>query len=240
MPDGGDSPEWDLLTLIAHWNVYGLPVLLLAVTGIALLWRRFRPLTAAWLDGRAAVRRIGLIHYGLALHDLIHLAQELLTWRTMGIFQSNPTFSVRAPALAVLVNALLGFGLRRLSPLARRLAIGWYVLWSLFAIWITAWMWHYGAAVELADWPDYLVGKGMPLVLLAVVFSPQIKRVFAAPADQPGARVRESGSAPGSTSWPVVSLLTLWLLVVVGSTLVVDAADWLSRLVLGPDLGGSP
>jgi hypothetical protein len=240
MPDGGDLTEWDLLTLIARWNLYGLPVLLLVIIGTALVRHRFRPAAAVWLNGIAAVRRIGLIHYGLALRYLIQLVQELLTWRTMGILQSNETFNVRAPALAVLVSALLGFGLRRLSPLARRLAIGWYVLWSLVAIGITAWMWHYRAAVDLADWPDYLVGKAMPLVLVAVMFSPQIKRVFAAPGGQPSARAQEPESAPAPSGWPVVSLLTLLLLVVVGSTLLVDAADWLSRLVSAPDLGESP
>ena len=38
MPDADDAIEWDILTLVDWWNLYGLPVLL-AVVAISVLVR---------------------------------------------------------------------------------------------------------------------------------------------------------------------------------------------------------
>src|SRR5260370_29139341 len=112
MPDVGDSFEWDFLTLAAWWNLYGLPVLLLAIATVTILARRRRgPAALASLDGNSTVRRVGLIHYAMALRALIQLVQELLALRIMGIPQSFPVFGLIPPAIALLLNPLFGLGL---------------------------------------------------------------------------------------------------------------------------------
>ncbi len=90
MPDDGDlNLYYDFLTIVAWWNLYGLPALLavVAVVVVVILARRHaRSAKIAGLvdDGTLAVRRIGLIHYGLALRAGIFLVQELLTMRIDG------------------------------------------------------------------------------------------------------------------------------------------------------------
>jgi hypothetical protein len=241
MPGLGDSFEWDFLTLAAWWNLYGLPVLLTASAVVTVVLARRNPLVAptGGLGRLQTVRRIGLIHYGLALRALIQLVQELLALRVMGIPQSFPVVGLIAPA-AVLVNALLGLALRRRRPRGWLWAFAWYALLSLIAISVTVWMWRYNAAVDAADWPDHLVSKGMPLYLLVVMLLPRTRCVFAAqsPAQEKSTEPRDPergpASAPTPAGPPVVSLLTLMFLIIVTSTLVVDVADWVIRLATEP------
>jgi len=242
MPTGDDSIEWSFLTLVTLWNLYGLPLLLAVVAGAVVIRRRSTSRAAAGLDGLRTVRLIGLIHYALALRSLCQLTQELLTLRAMGIPESFA--NLITCALAVLVNPLLGLGLRHRPPRARRWAISWYAFLSLFAIGATLWLWRYHVEVDPARWPDHLVGYGLPLLLLGVMLLPRIKRVFAADAasrpevgSEPGDRERVPAltptlSAPTRARWTIVSLLCLLLLMIVISTLVVDVADWASRLVI--------
>jgi hypothetical protein len=237
--------EWDFLTLVSVWNVFGLPALLGLVVARSLIRGRTRIPSQGDDDGPdariAMVRQIGLIHYAAGLRALIAFAQEVLTLRTMGIFQSNPITGLIFPFAAMTVNPLVGRGLRRLRPGARRWAIVWYVLWSFFGVWASYWMWRYGASVSAADWPDHVAGKALPLILLVVMYLPRIRRVFvkqsvgrqeryddASRADLAlvtGERSRRRGS-------PLLACLVLLLLIVVCSTLVVDAADWIHRLVV--------
>ena len=97
------------------------------------------PRLTRWQDRSRSIRRIGLIHCALALHALISLVQELLTIRTMGIPESH--VSLVGSSISTLVNPVLAFGLLRRRQAARRLAIGWYVILSLIAVLVVAWLW---------------------------------------------------------------------------------------------------
>jgi len=239
--DTGDVAEWDFLTLVAWWNLYLLPALLALVIGAVVIRRRLRPDGLGVQDGVRTIKRIGLIHFVLGLRALIVLVQELQAFRTMGIFQSNPISNLAA-VLGVLINPLLGIGLRRLNPGARRWAIAWYVLWSLMAAGTTYWIWHYHALVNPADWPDHLVGKALPWFLLFVMLLPQTRRLFS-----PGLKFEAARQAaeipsdevalPSQRAWPILSRVVVVLLIVACSTLVVDAADWIYRIVAEPELG---
>jgi hypothetical protein len=238
MPEGAWS-EWDFLTFVALWNLYGLPGVLGLVLGALLVWGRRHDAADSRREGVATVRRIGLIHHVIGLRALIALAQELLTLRTMGIFQSNPITGLIFPFVSMIVNPLLGIGLRRLRPGARRSALAWYVIWLFFAAWASYWIWRYGAPVSLADWPDHLVGKALPLVLLIVMLLPHVRRAFPSGQTRSDAEA-EAGPLQAPTSnlgagGSFFSGLVLLLLIVACSTLVVDAADWTLRLVAGPE-----
>ena len=235
MPVTGDSIEWDFLSLVTLWNLYGLPVLLVAAAVVIGL--RFRPAAPGLLDGFRTVRLISLIHYGLALRGLIQLVQELLTMRAMGVPESFANLITWT--IAVLVNPLLGLGLWQRRPRARRWAIAWYVLLSVIAIIVTVWLQRYHVAIDPARWPDHLVGKGLPLFLLGVMLLPRI--ITAEPVPQrvletdPGNRERMAASTPpppARTGWTIVSLLSLLLFFVVISTMLVDVADWTDRLIV--------
>jgi hypothetical protein len=241
MAGGTFTGEWDFITLVTLWNFYGLPALLVGVVIGVVFRRRSRSRADAILDSLRTVSLVGLIHYGLTARALIQLFQELLTLREMGIPESF--FSLISWALASLVNPLLGRGLRRRRPRARQCALLWYGLLSFIAIAVVLWRRRYHVAIDPARWPDYLVGSGLPVFLLVVMLLPRIKRVFIAgapaPPDEakvPSDREQAPDRAPISTnspptSWCITSLLCLLLLIIVSSTLVLDVADWASRLV---------
>ena len=106
MPEIEDAIEWDFITLVAWWNLYGLPVLLVVVAIAVLIRSRSRPATTPRQDSSRIVRRIGLIHCALAIQALIFLVQELLTMRTMGIPESF--ISPIAGLIDTVVNPVLG------------------------------------------------------------------------------------------------------------------------------------
>ena len=234
MPAMEDAIEWDFVTVVECWNLYGLPVLLALVAIAVLVRRRSRPEPSGLSDSQRIVRRIGLIHCVLAAQALIVLVQALLTMRTMGIPESF--VSPIAGLLETLVNPVLAIGLLRRRSLTRRLAIVWYAIRSLLGILIIAWRWYYQVPIDLATWPELLVSRIMPLFLFVVMLLPRIKRVFVKGA-KPGpltAQTSDTELAPplaeSPIGWPVVSLATLLLLIVAGSNLVVDTADWGYRL----------
>ncbi|MGO9471128.1 MAG: hypothetical protein ACLQIB_28605 [Isosphaeraceae bacterium] len=241
MAEAGEIAEWDFITLVAWWNLFLLPVLLALVVGTLVIRRRLRPAGFACQGDVRTIRRIGLMHFVLGLRALIYLAQELQTVGTMGIFQSNPVSNL-ITVLGIVINPLLGIGIWRLRPGARRFAIVWYVLWSLTAAGVTYWILHYGAFVDPADWPDHLVGKALPWFLLLVMLLPQTRRLFS-PELKPEAdrQARETpveeAARPPQRAWPILAGLVIVLLTVTCSTLVVDAADWIYRMVAEPDLG---
>jgi hypothetical protein len=231
----GEATEWDVVTLIAWWNLYALPVLLV-VAAIAILVRRragARPNSSN--DFARSIRRIGLIHCVLALHSLISLAQELMTIRIMGIPGSH--VGLVGSTITTLVNPALALGLLRWRQTARRFAIGWYVFLSVIAVVIVHWMYRYGVDVDPATWPVQLTSKVMPFFLLLVMLLPRTKRLFAR-STQLSQPADGEGSLPLAltpASWPVVSVLTVLFLVVVCSNLVVDMADWVYRLTSEAD-----
>lgn len=233
--------DWDFLTLVAWWNLYGLPALLALAVGALAVYRRVRRPNTDRLSAAATIQRIGLIHLVLGLRALVQFAQELQTLRTMGIFQSNPVSNL-ITALAVLINPLLGVGLWRFRPGARRMAIVWYLLWSSIAAWVTYWVWHYHAFVNPADWPDHVVGKVMPWFLLFVILRPQTRRLFSSQkslAASPAANeaLAEEATPPSQPVWPIVGAAVLVFLLITCSTLLVDALDWMNRMAAGLDPG---
>jgi hypothetical protein len=238
MPDFGGSIEWDFLTLAAWWNLCGLPLCLAAVAVTVVVRNRWTGGITPAVDGARAVAFIGCIHFTLALRGLIQLVQELLTLRVMGIPQSFPIVGLVAPALAVVVDPLLGLGLLRRRPVARWCAIAWYALWSALTIYVGYWMWRHSVRVDPASWPDQVVSKGLTMYLLVVVFVPRVRHVFvtkrllAATRNDTGA---SASAAPASRpAWPAVSLPTFLVLIIVLSTVVVDATDWAIRLATEP------
>jgi hypothetical protein len=235
MPDVDDAIEWDFLTVVDWWNLYGLPVLLVIVTFAVLLRSRNRPAATASRDGSKTVLLIGLIHCVLALQALISLVQELLTIRTMGIPQS---FVTPVGALfSSLVNPILAIGLLRHILWARRFAIAWYAFLLLIAIMVVVWLCYYHVGITITSWPEQLISKILPAVLLVVMLLPRIKRVFASQArkesltDQSGPQGELTPVAGAPSAWTVVSLLSLLCFIVACSNLVVNTADWANRLL---------
>jgi hypothetical protein len=223
MPDVDGTSEWDFITLVAWWNLYGLPVLLAAVAVFTGARNRYRaPLTSAD-DGALALSYCGYIHFALAIRALMHLTQELLTLRVMGIPQSFPVVGLLSPAVSVLVDSFLGLGLLRRRRAARWCAIAWYLFWSSIAVYVIRWLWHNNVPFDPAAWPDHVVSYGLTVYLLGVMFVPRVRRVFVNQTS-PAAEV----TAP---AWPALSMPTLLCLIIVISTLAVDAADWAIRLV---------
>jgi hypothetical protein len=222
MPDDAPASGWDFLTLVSWWNLYGLPVLLILV-GLGLVaWRRKRQ----GISSRdfVAVRTMALVYLGLGLRAAVGLAQELLTLRAQGIPQSNPVTGMILPVVAVVVSLAIGHGLWRLRPWAHRVAIIWNVLAAATSALVTAWQWRYRAVVRPDQWPDYLVSAAVPWLLLVILLLPSVRAVFREP---PALEVdSHSTSAPRPT---LVSIALLLLLLVVASTLAVDALDWTMR-----------
>jgi hypothetical protein len=235
MPEGQEPVEWDFLTCITWWNLYALPALLL-VTGVFIFVQNRRRKTtdpaAINFDARRVVRIVALIHLGLGFHGAIRLVQELLTLRMMGVTESFANFIVES--LAVIVNPLLAIGLWLARPMARFSAIAWYLFLSAIAVIVTHWYWYYHVPVEPRTWPNHLAGKLMPLFLLVVMFLPRVKQVFARKkkALLPPNEIDSTEPAPALHGrWSIVSLVALLFLIVVGSNLAVDSADWIERSV---------
>jgi hypothetical protein len=236
---------WDLLTLIAWWNLYGLPVLLIVFALVVAIRRWNRPAAGSKQepsdDNRAlsprwrlkAIRTIALIHLGLAVRAGIGLVQELLTLRAQGIPQSFPVTGIVIPAAEVMANLAIGHGLWRLRSWGRRAAIVWDALAAFITALVTVWQWKYRATVRLDQWPDYLVADVLPWFLLVVMLLPGTGSLFKLRRDvlQPG---KVASPGPGQRRLSFLWLLAVLLLIIVISTLLVDAADWLVRLLNGP------
>jgi hypothetical protein len=231
----GEATEWDVVTLVAWWNLYALPVVLV-VAAIAILVRRRASARPNFSEDLArSIRRIGLIHCVLALHSLIALVQEVLTIRIMGIPGSH--VGLIGSTISTLVNPALALGLLGWRQTARRFAIGWYVFLSVIAVVVVHWMYRYGVDVDPATWPVQLTSKVMPFFLLLVMLLPRTKRLFAQ-SKQLSQPADGEGSLPlalAPAGWPVVSVLTVLFLVVVCSNLAVDMADWVHRLTFEAD-----
>ncbi len=245
MPPQAAPGSWDFLTLIAWWNLYGLPALLVIVALVVLFRTRKRPVAGSQQesleDRRArvarwrfkAIRTIALIHLGLAVRSGIGLVQELLTLRVQGIPQSFPVTGIVIPAAAVMANLAIGHGLWRLRTWGRWTAIVWDALVAMITALVTLWQWKFRATVRPDQWPDYLVADLLPWFLLIVMLLPGTGMLFGPRRDVLSAskRVLPEGSQR-RPSW--LWLAAVLLLMIVCSTLLVDATDWLVRLLTEP------
>lgn len=147
------------------------------------------------------------------------MVQELLTLREMGIPQSFPVTGIIWPFVTLVVDLAIGHKLWRRSPSARRWAIAWQTIQAALVVPICYFLWRYGVPIEAADWPDHLVSKGFPFIIIGLLLN----------------RATARGFARGETvdHAPARAIVSLWLLIIAGSTLAVDLADWLFRLVQG-------
>ncbi len=245
MPPEAEPNTWDVLTLIAWWNLYGLPALLVGLALILAIRQRNRVVAdtrrepsekneahnALWR--LKVIRTIALIHLGLAVRAGIGLIQELLTLRVQGIPQSFPVTGIVIPAAALMVDLVIGHGLWRLRPWGRWSAIVWDALVATITALVMVWQWKFRVAVRPDQWPDYLVADVLPWYLLVVMLLPGTRSLFA----QAGEVLSFAGEALPRTrlrrlSW--LWLLAVLLLVMVCSTLLVDTTDWLVRLLSEP------
>ena len=245
MPPEAEPSAWDFLTLIAWWNLYGLPALLIVVALVVAIRQCNRPVAGSKQepsdDSRAhpsrwrlkAIRTIALIHLGLAVRAGIGLAQELLTLRAQGIPQSFPVTGIVIPAVAVMANLAIGHGLWRLRSWGRWAAIVWDALVAIITALVTVWQWKYRATVRLDQWPDYLVADVLPWFLLVVMLLPGTGSLFKLRRDVLSAG-KEASPGPRQRRLSLLWLLAVLLLIIVSSTLLVDAADWLVRLLNEP------
>jgi hypothetical protein len=236
MPPEAEPSAWDFLTLIAWWNLYGLPALLIVLALVVAIRRCNGPVAGSKQepsdDSRAhssrwrlkAIRTIALIHLGLAVRAGIGLVQELLTLRAQGIPQSFPVTGILIPAVAVMANLAIGHGLWRLRSWGRWAAIVWDALVAIITALVTVWQWKYRATVRLDQWPDYLVSDVLPWFLLVVMLLPGTGSLFKLRRD-----VLYAGKEASPEAWhrrpSLLWLLAVLLLIVVSSTLLVDAAD---------------
>jgi hypothetical protein len=242
MPPAPEPSAWGFLTLVAWWNLYGLPALLTIVAISAALWHvrdHPPPIPAGPAEDRearrrltrlATIRAISFIHVGIALRAAVGLIQEILTIRTQGIPQSFPITGLFLPAIAIPANLAIGHGLFRVRRWGRRAAIVWDALWAIVALAVVYWQWRYHAAVRLDQWPDYLVADVVPWILLALMLLPGTGRLFDAPRDAIGG-ANQPQAPPQAVRFTPLFVVAILLLLVVVSTLVIDATDWIVRSI---------
>jgi hypothetical protein len=242
-----ESSEWDFLSLVAGWNLYGLPGLLLLILSGWLIGRHFhrregrRPGLSdegqleSSRSSPFAIRTIALVHLCLAIRAGIGLVQELLTLRVQGIPQSFIVTGIIIPSIAIPANMAIGHGLWRLRPWGRILAIGWNTVVANVTASVAFWQWKHRALVRLDQWPDYLVADGLPWILLAILLLPKTRSVFAMSRNAAVSSKLNKGRTRWGEQSPL-SPLALLLLCVVVSTLLVDIVDWVARSV-GDDHG---
>ena len=157
---------------------------------------------AAWSRSRRSFISV------ISVHAAVRLAQELLTMREMGIPESF--VNLIEESISAIVNLLLALGLWLAHRWARWLAIAWYLLLSVIAVIVSAWLLALpGGRRSQRWWPEYLAGKLMPLFLLVVMFLPRVRTSFCAveTRERAGSRAscqRTAGHAPGT----LVGLLT--------------------------------
>jgi hypothetical protein len=242
MPPAAKPSPWDFLTLVAWWNLAGLPALLCLVTLTLVIRQRLRaaapqlvglaakiaPPRSALTPRTVAVRIIALIHSALGLRAGVWLAQEVLSMRAQGIPQSGPLRGIILPIILIIVNLTIGYGLWRLWRWARLGAIAWDALVVIVTTVIMLWQWRFHAPVRLDQWPDYVVADALPWFLLVVMLLPGTRDLFT------GTKPRPARSGPAAAgwraSWPSpVFLSALLLLLVAVSTLVVDLIEWVER-----------
>jgi hypothetical protein len=238
-PPDVEPMGWDFPTLADGWNLYGLPALLALVVLAVICWRlrmpRTRPpgevngqnIDAALRTSLGVIRLIALTHLVQAIRAGVGLARELLTLQSQGIPQSFPVTGIVVPLIAIVANLAIGHGLFHVRPWGRRAAISWNALVAMITALVAVWQWRYHATVRLDQWPDYLVSDGLPWFRLIVILLPRTRCVFTVSPDRI-TDARRNAPGLGRRRLSLVWLLALLLLIVVLSTLVVDAAGWLA------------
>lgn len=198
---------------VAAWNTFGLPPLLVALA----VWRwRSEGSLGALARGAG---RLGLIHLGLAAWSLTRVVDELWAYRAMGILPSNPLTGLAGSLLAISLDLPLGLGLWNLRRWSRRLGLAVTVGRVAIGAFVLRWTWNHGAVVDLTEWPRLALSYGLPLLGLVALAWPGMAGVFRGE--------REEGSdSRGAKALAVTSLLAL---VVLGSVVLTDAADWALR-----------
>lgn len=202
-----------LLALAWSWNLFGLPLLLIVATA-----------RCAQAERRPDTRDLGWIHFGLASWSLIWLCQALWASRGMGFVAAHFALDVLLPILSIVVNLPIGLGLLRRNRWARRAAIGCMALRAAFGLWSASWV-QYGATLDWTEWPRLVVEHVLPVWVLLVLLLPGTARAF-----------RREAVPPIKPSWfdAALALPTRWLLVILGSVVVLDALDLSARVLFGP------
>ena len=132
-----------------------------------------------------------------------------------------------------MANLAIGHGLWRLQSWGRWAAIVWDALVAITTALVTVWQWKYRATVRLDQWPDYFVADVLPWFLLVVMLLPGTRSLFKLRREVLFAG-NEASPGPRQRRLSLLRLLALLLLIIVSSTLLVDAADWLVRLLNEP------
>ncbi len=241
MPEGDIPAAWDFRTLLAWWNLYALPALLLAAAVLVFVKNRRSSTNNITgidigLDGRRLVKIAALIHLGISVQALVRLTQELLTMGEMGVTESFANFV--GQTLSVVINPLLALGFWRSSRATRWAAIGWYALLSVIGVNITVFNFRFHVPVDPIWWADFFAGRLMPFVLLFVMFLPRVRRVFARrkPGQTAGTEPAATEPSPAtSPRWSIISIFAVLCLIVVYSNLAVDTADWVERSIAAPN-----
>ncbi len=247
MPVSDGPSEWDFLTLLWWWNLCALPAVLVAAAALVFgrpILRGLQAKADARLDGTRIVSLAALMHFGLAISASIALVQQLLTFREMGVAESFA--SLIQAILGVLVNPALGLALWRRRPAAWWFAIAWYAFRSVIEILEMRWRLDFSVAFDRVWWPYHAAGKVLPFFLLFVMFLPRTRRAFVRKTKrgrEPGERNDEiegvdaptPAERPSAPRWSLVSILTLWFLIVVVSTVAVESAEWIDRLIWPPE-----
>jgi hypothetical protein len=187
-----------LLAIAWYWNLFGLPVVLVAAT----VWR-------ARGEHRSVARDLGWIFIGMACWSLIWLGQALWAARGMGFVAAHLVLDLLVPLISAMVNLPIGFGLLRLNRWARWVAIPWCALRAAFGIY-TASLVRYGSTLDWTEWPRLFVEHALPAAVFLLLLLP------GPPIEQ-------------SRFHQAIALLTRWLLVIVGSVVVLDALDFSAR-----------
>ena len=202
------------LKAVAVWNVFGLPALLGVVAAVALVRARAAE-GASWLGRRGVVLRIGRIHDLLALWSLLTVADELWAARGQGFSRANPFVVV--PALgAVIIDGLLGRGLRRFRPAARWVALVVAALRWTLAVWLTVTFGAFGGSIDPTEWPRLAVSRVLPAFLFVALLLPATARVFQA---------RGAVDPPPGKAGAVLALGSRLFVVLLGSIVLIDALD---------------
>ena len=130
--------------------------LLVAAAALVFLRPKLRGLQAkadARFDGVRILGLVALIHLGLAARAAIALAQEVLTFREMGVAESFANFILGV--LGVLVNPTLALGFWRRWRAAWWFGIAWYLFLSVVAINVIRWYVDYHVPIDPVWWPTH-------------------------------------------------------------------------------------
>jgi hypothetical protein len=180
------------------------------------------------LGRERAVRQIGLLNYGLALRALLMLVVALQMISAAGDTWLNPVVDLGLPALAIVVNVVIGRGLRRLRRWARWLEVAWNAVVSAFRIAWASWLLRHGVYIDPATWPEIAITTILPPFLVIVMLLPRTARVVSAEHRKRIALTRHLDGQPVPSA--VISAFVWGFLVVLAAVLMLDTLDWAIRI----------